>query len=84
MLIVFIIIWNKEKASGKSRQGGPQTKETVQEYIGGSDTVTEDSALRDYVVTRARLMAAKCVLYLFFFSRYMIKTVYGVECFFFF
>ncbi|KAK2852480.1 hypothetical protein Q7C36_007681 [Tachysurus vachellii] len=50
---------SKEKASGKSRQGGPQTKETVQEYIGGSDTVTEDSALRDYVVTRARLMAAK-------------------------
>ncbi|XP_027030782.2 TATA-binding protein-associated factor 172 [Tachysurus fulvidraco] len=50
---------SKEKASGKSRQGGPQTKETVQEYIGGSDTVTEDSALRDYVVTRARLMSAK-------------------------
>lgn len=61
-LIVFINMWLKEKASGKSRQGGQQTKETVQEYIGGADTITEDSASRDYVVTRARLMAAKCVL----------------------
>lgn len=39
-------------------------KETVQEYIGGADTITEDPASRDYVVTRARLMAAKCVLQL--------------------
>ncbi|MCI4376245.1 hypothetical protein PGIGA_G00186100 [Pangasianodon gigas] len=50
---------SKEKASGKSRQGGQQVKETVQEYIGGADTITEDPASRDYVVTRARLMAAK-------------------------
>ncbi|KAI5617401.1 TATA-binding protein-associated factor 172, partial [Silurus asotus] len=50
---------SKEKASGKFRQGGQQVKETVQEYIGGADTVIEDPATRDYVVTRARLMAAK-------------------------
>ncbi|XP_062852263.1 TATA-binding protein-associated factor 172 [Trichomycterus rosablanca] len=50
---------SKEKAGGKSRQGGLQVKETVQEYMGGSDTITEDQATRDYVVTRARLMAAK-------------------------
>ncbi|KAL7877989.1 hypothetical protein SRHO_G00046320 [Serrasalmus rhombeus] len=50
---------SKEKASGKPRQGGTQVKEAVQEYIGGADTITEDQATRDYVVTRARLMAAK-------------------------
>ncbi|KAI5107880.1 TATA-binding protein-associated factor 172, partial [Silurus meridionalis] len=50
---------SKEKASGKFRQAGQQVKETVQEYIGGADTVIEDPATRDYVVTRARLMAAK-------------------------
>ncbi|XP_066534947.1 TATA-binding protein-associated factor 172 isoform X2 [Hoplias malabaricus] len=50
---------SKEKASGKPRQVGVQVKEAVQEYIGGSDTITEDQATRDYVVTRARLMAAK-------------------------
>lgn len=61
-LIVCINMWVKEKASGKSRQGGQQVKETVQEYIGGADTITEDPASRDYVVTRARLMAAKYVL----------------------
>lgn len=60
-------MWIKEKASGKSRQGGQQVKETVQEYIGGADTITEDPASRDYVVTRARLMAAKCVLKFSFF-----------------
>ncbi|KAM9476591.1 TATA-binding protein-associated factor 172 isoform 2-T2 [Clarias gariepinus] len=49
----------RSKASGKSRQGGQQVKEIVQEYIGGADTITEDPASRDYVVTRARLMAAK-------------------------
>uniref|UniRef100_W5L4U2 B-TFIID TATA-box binding protein associated factor 1 n=1 Tax=Astyanax mexicanus TaxID=7994 RepID=W5L4U2_ASTMX len=49
----------KEKASGKPRQGGTQVKEAVQEYIGGADTITEDQGTRDYVVTRARLMAAK-------------------------
>ncbi|XP_035387395.1 TATA-binding protein-associated factor 172 isoform X2 [Electrophorus electricus] len=47
------------KASGKARQGGLHVKEAVQEYIGGADTVTEDSATRDYIVMRARLMAAK-------------------------
>ncbi|KAA0718268.1 TATA-binding protein-associated factor 172 [Triplophysa tibetana] len=49
----------KDKGSGKSRQGSLPVKETVQEYIGGADTITEDPATRDYVVTRARLMAAK-------------------------
>uniref|UniRef100_A0A4W5R8E0 B-TFIID TATA-box binding protein associated factor 1 n=1 Tax=Hucho hucho TaxID=62062 RepID=A0A4W5R8E0_9TELE len=50
----------KEKAGGKPRQGAlVQVKETVQEYIAGAETVTEDQMTRDYVVTRARLMAAK-------------------------
>ncbi|CAB1343439.1 unnamed protein product [Coregonus sp. 'balchen'] len=50
----------KEKAGGKPRQGAlVQVKETVQEYIAGTETVTEDPMTRDYVVTRARLMAAK-------------------------
>uniref|UniRef100_A0A8C1T481 BTAF1 RNA polymerase II, B-TFIID transcription factor-associated n=1 Tax=Cyprinus carpio TaxID=7962 RepID=A0A8C1T481_CYPCA len=49
----------KEKATGKTRQGSVPVKETVQEYIGGAETITEDPATRDYVVTRARLMAAK-------------------------
>lgn len=50
---------SKEKAGGKLRQGQCQTKEVTQEYIAGSDSVTEDSATRDYLVTRARLAAAK-------------------------
>lgn len=37
-------------------------KETVQEYIAGAETVTDDPLTRDYVVVRARLMAAKQVL----------------------
>ncbi|KAL0964274.1 hypothetical protein UPYG_G00321620 [Umbra pygmaea] len=50
----------KEKAGGKPRQGVVmQVKETVQEYIAGAETVTEDPTTRDYVVARARLMAAK-------------------------
>lgn len=49
----------KEKAAGKARQGSVPVKETVQEYIGGAETITEEPATRDYVVTRARLMAAK-------------------------
>uniref|UniRef100_A0A673HRR9 TATA-binding protein-associated factor 172-like n=1 Tax=Sinocyclocheilus rhinocerous TaxID=307959 RepID=A0A673HRR9_9TELE len=49
----------KEKATGKTRQGSVPVKEMVQEYIGGAETITEDPATRDYVVTRARLMAAK-------------------------
>lgn len=49
-------------------------KETVQEYIAGAETVTDDPLTRDYVVVRARLMAAKQVLtvgqfYLFFSPR---------------
>ncbi|XP_069467480.1 TATA-binding protein-associated factor 172 isoform X2 [Ambystoma mexicanum] len=49
----------KEKAGGKMRQGQIQAKEVIQEYIAGSDSVTEDQASRDYVVMRARVMAAK-------------------------
>ncbi|XP_075072265.1 TATA-binding protein-associated factor 172 isoform X2 [Mixophyes fleayi] len=50
---------SKEKACGKLRQGPCQIKEATHEYIAGSDSVTEDSATRDYVVTRARVVAAK-------------------------
>ncbi|XP_073411973.1 TATA-binding protein-associated factor 172 [Dendrobates tinctorius] len=50
---------SKEKAAGKLRQGQCQTKEVAQEYIAGSDSMTEDSATRDYLVTRARMAAAK-------------------------
>ncbi|XP_048862553.1 TATA-binding protein-associated factor 172 isoform X1 [Brienomyrus brachyistius] len=50
---------SKEKSCGKPRQGPNQVKETIQEYIAGAETVTEDPATRDYVVMRARLMAAK-------------------------
>ncbi|XP_071987194.1 TATA-binding protein-associated factor 172 isoform X2 [Engystomops pustulosus] len=50
---------SKEKACGKLRQGQSQTKEVAQEYMAGSDSVTEDSGIRDYLVTRARLAAAK-------------------------
>ncbi|KAF7221295.1 TATA-binding protein-associated factor 172 [Nothobranchius furzeri] len=53
---------SKDKSGAKSRQGTnqvSQVKETIQEYIAGAETVTEDSMTRDYVVVRARLMAAK-------------------------
>uniref|UniRef100_A0A673CE02 BTAF1 RNA polymerase II, B-TFIID transcription factor-associated n=1 Tax=Sphaeramia orbicularis TaxID=375764 RepID=A0A673CE02_9TELE len=50
---------SKDKAGTKTRQGTNQVKETVQEYIAGADTVTDDPVTRDYVVVRARLMAAK-------------------------
>ncbi|CAI9571309.1 unnamed protein product, partial [Staurois parvus] len=50
---------SKEKAGGKLRQGQGQAKEVTQEYIAGSDSVTEDSATRDFVVTRARIAAAR-------------------------
>ncbi|XP_062319885.1 TATA-binding protein-associated factor 172 [Osmerus eperlanus] len=50
---------SKEKAGVKARQGVCQVKEAVQEYIAGAETVAEDPLTRDYVVTRARLMAAK-------------------------
>ncbi|XP_036979124.1 TATA-binding protein-associated factor 172 [Acanthopagrus latus] len=50
---------SKDKAGTKARLGTNQVKETVQEYIAGAETVTDDPATRDYVVVRARLMAAK-------------------------
>ncbi|XP_050815237.1 TATA-binding protein-associated factor 172 isoform X3 [Gopherus flavomarginatus] len=50
---------SKEKAGGKLRQGQTQNKEVIQEYIAGADSITEDPATRDYVVMRARVMAAK-------------------------
>ncbi|XP_008278401.1 TATA-binding protein-associated factor 172 [Stegastes partitus] len=50
---------SKDKAGTKARQGNNQVKETVQEYIAGAETVTDDPVTRDYVVVRARLMAAK-------------------------
>uniref|UniRef100_A0A3Q2YQE6 B-TFIID TATA-box binding protein associated factor 1 n=1 Tax=Hippocampus comes TaxID=109280 RepID=A0A3Q2YQE6_HIPCM len=51
---------SKDKAGSKARQGTTnQVKETVQEYIAGAETVTDDPVSRDYVVIRARLMAAK-------------------------
>ncbi|KAM5142212.1 TATA-binding protein-associated factor 172 [Mantella aurantiaca] len=50
---------SKEKAGGKLRQGQGQTKEVTQEFIAGSDSITEDTATRDFVVTRARVAAAR-------------------------
>ncbi|XP_066457101.1 TATA-binding protein-associated factor 172 isoform X2 [Eleutherodactylus coqui] len=50
---------SKERAVGKLRQGQSQIKEVTQEYIAGSDSVTEDVATRDYLVTRARMAASK-------------------------
>uniref|UniRef100_A0A3Q1FYB1 BTAF1 RNA polymerase II, B-TFIID transcription factor-associated n=1 Tax=Acanthochromis polyacanthus TaxID=80966 RepID=A0A3Q1FYB1_9TELE len=50
---------SKDKAGTKARQGNSQVKETIQEYIAGAETVTDDPVTRDYVVVRARLMAAK-------------------------
>ncbi|XP_053244737.1 TATA-binding protein-associated factor 172 isoform X1 [Podarcis raffonei] len=50
---------SKEKTGGKVRQGQTPTKEAVQEYIAGAESVAEDLATRDYVVMRARMMAAK-------------------------
>ncbi|CAL1577030.1 unnamed protein product [Knipowitschia caucasica] len=49
----------KDKSGVKARQGGAPVKETVQEYIAGAETVNDDSLTRDYMVMRARLMAAK-------------------------
>ncbi|XP_072292356.1 TATA-binding protein-associated factor 172 [Eucyclogobius newberryi] len=50
---------SKDKSGVKARQGCAQVKETMQEYIAGAETVADDSVTRDYVVVRARLMAAK-------------------------
>jgi len=33
----------------------------IQEYIAGADSIAEDPTTRDYVVMRARMMAAKSV-----------------------
>ncbi|XP_059214862.1 TATA-binding protein-associated factor 172 isoform X2 [Centropristis striata] len=49
----------KDKAGAKARLGTNQVKETVQEYIAGAETVTDDSVTRDYVVVRSRLLAAR-------------------------
>lgn len=49
----------QEKAGAKLRQGQTQNKEVIQEYIAGADSIAEDPATRDYVVMRARMMAAK-------------------------
>lgn len=49
----------QDKAGSKARLGSNQVKETVQEYIAGAETVTDDPVTRDYVVVRSRLMAAK-------------------------
>lgn len=54
-----IILYRQDKTGAKARQGAAQVKETVQEYIAGAETVSDDPATRDYVVVRARLMAAK-------------------------
>lgn len=51
----------QEKAGAKLRQGQTQNKEVIQEYIAGADSIAEDAATRDYVVMRARMMAAKSV-----------------------
>uniref|UniRef100_A0A3Q2QZV1 BTAF1 RNA polymerase II, B-TFIID transcription factor-associated n=1 Tax=Fundulus heteroclitus TaxID=8078 RepID=A0A3Q2QZV1_FUNHE len=48
----------QDKTGLKARQGCNQVKETVQQYIAGAETVADDPLTRDYVVVRARLMAA--------------------------
>lgn len=55
------MLFSQEKSGGKLRPSQPQTKEVVQEYIAGAESVTEDPATRDFVVMRARMMAAKSV-----------------------
>lgn len=54
-----IMLFKQDKCGTKGRQASSQVKETVQEYIAGAETVTDDPVTRDYVVVRARLMAAK-------------------------
>lgn len=58
-VIINVVSIQQDKAGTKARQGTNQVKETVQEYIAGAETVTDDPVTRDYVVVRARLMAAK-------------------------
>ncbi|XP_032409207.1 TATA-binding protein-associated factor 172 [Xiphophorus hellerii] len=50
---------SKDKTGAKARLGNNQVKETVQQYIAGAETLSDDSLTRDYVVIRARLMAAR-------------------------
>lgn len=57
--VIISVLIQQDKAGTKARQGTNQVKETVQEYIAGAETVTDDAVTRDYVVMRARLMAAK-------------------------
>lgn len=59
VLLIGFVLMQQDKAGTKARQGTNQVKETVQEYIAGAETVTDDPVTRDYVVVRARLMAAK-------------------------
>ncbi|XP_013909711.1 PREDICTED: TATA-binding protein-associated factor 172 [Thamnophis sirtalis] len=59
-ILAKFFLWSaSEKSGGKLRPSQPQTKEVVQEYIAGAESVTEDPATRDFVVMRARMMAAK-------------------------
>uniref|UniRef100_A0A665UB46 BTAF1 RNA polymerase II, B-TFIID transcription factor-associated n=1 Tax=Echeneis naucrates TaxID=173247 RepID=A0A665UB46_ECHNA len=58
-MLLEVKVRSKDKAGTKGRQGTNQVKETVQEYIAGAETVTDDPVTRDYVVVRARLTAAK-------------------------
>uniref|UniRef100_A0A3P9N4Y9 B-TFIID TATA-box binding protein associated factor 1 n=1 Tax=Poecilia reticulata TaxID=8081 RepID=A0A3P9N4Y9_POERE len=50
---------SKDKTGAKARLGNNQVKETVQQYLAGAETVADDPLTRDYVVVRARLMAAR-------------------------
>ena len=58
-VIINSVLMQQDKAGAKGRQCTIQVKETLQEYIAGAETVTEDSVTRDYVVVRSRLMAAR-------------------------
>ena len=58
-LLISLVLMQQDKAGAKARLGTNQVKETVQEYIAGAETVTDDLVTRDYVVVRARLMAAR-------------------------
>uniref|UniRef100_A0A8C5RMI8 B-TFIID TATA-box binding protein associated factor 1 n=1 Tax=Laticauda laticaudata TaxID=8630 RepID=A0A8C5RMI8_LATLA len=58
-LLIAGVLFSQEKSGGKLRPSQPQTKEVVQEYIAGAESITEDPATRDFVVMRARMMAAK-------------------------
>lgn len=59
VMSAYFVSIRQDKSGTKARQGANQVKETVQEYIAGAETVSEDPVTRDYVVVRARLMAAK-------------------------